>query len=46
MQDNRKTGIGGKVLLALTMIFFYLPILVTMVFSFNSLYFPSTAPVR
>ena len=36
MQDNRKTGIGGKVLLALTMIFFYLPILVTMIFSFNS----------
>ena len=36
MQDNRKTGIGGKVLLAFTMFFFYLPILVTMVFSFNS----------
>ena len=35
MQDNRKTGIGGKVLLALTMIFFYLPILYIIVFSFN-----------
>ena len=35
MQDNRKTGIGGKVLLALTMFFFYLPILYIIVFSFN-----------
>ena len=35
MQDNRKTGIGGKVLLALTMVFFYLPILYIIVFSFN-----------
>ncbi|MEI3506811.1 MAG: hypothetical protein V8Q32_04960 [Anaerotignum faecicola] len=27
MQDNRKTGIGGKVLFGSTTIFFYLPIL-------------------
>lgn len=33
--DNKKTGMGGKVLLALTMIFFYLPILYIIVFSFN-----------
>ncbi len=35
MDHNKKTGIGGKILLALTMIFFYLPILYIIVFSFN-----------
>lgn len=35
MDNNKKTGIGGKILLALTMIFFYLPILYIIVFSFN-----------
>lgn len=35
MEQNKKTGIGGKLLLALTMIFFYLPILYIIVFSFN-----------
>ncbi len=35
MQETKKTGIGGKILLALTMIFFYLPILYIIVFSFN-----------
>lgn len=35
MDHNKKTGIGGKLLLALTMIFFYLPILYIIVFSFN-----------
>lgn len=32
---NKKNGIGGKLLLAATMIFFYLPILYIIVFSFN-----------
>lgn len=35
MDNNKKTGIGGKILLALTMVFFYLPILYIIVFSFN-----------
>ena len=35
MDNNKKTGIGGKILLAATMIFFYLPILYIIVFSFN-----------
>ncbi|MCI5678971.1 MAG: extracellular solute-binding protein [Bacteroidales bacterium] len=35
MDHNKKTGIGGKILLAGTMIFFYLPILYIIVFSFN-----------
>lgn len=35
MQDNKKTGIGGKVLLGITAVFFYLPILYIIVFSFN-----------
>lgn len=35
MENNKKTGIGGKILLAATMIFFYLPILYIIVFSFN-----------
>ncbi len=35
MDNNKKTSIGGKLLLALTMIFFYLPILYIIVFSFN-----------
>lgn len=35
MDHNKKTGIGGKILLAATMIFFYLPILYIIVFSFN-----------
>lgn len=35
MDNKKKTGIAGKVLLAATMIFFYLPILYIIVFSFN-----------
>lgn len=35
MDNNKKTGIGGKILLVATMIFFYLPILYIIVFSFN-----------
>ena len=35
MQDNQKRGLCGKILLALTMIFFYLPILYIIIFSFN-----------
>lgn len=35
MEEKKKTGIGGKLLLALTMVFFYLPILYIIVFSFN-----------
>ena len=35
MQDNKKTGIGGKILLGLTAVFFYLPILYIIVYSFN-----------
>lgn len=35
MDNNKKTSIGDKILLALTMIFFYLPILYIIVFSFN-----------
>lgn len=35
MENNKKTGIGGKLLLGATMIFFYLPILYIIVFSFN-----------
>lgn len=36
MEQKKKAGIGGKLLLALTMVFFYLPILYIIVFSFNS----------
>jgi len=35
MEQNKKAGIGSKLLLALTMVFFYLPILYIIVFSFN-----------
>ena len=35
MEEKKKAGIGGKLLLALTMVFFYLPILYIIVFSFN-----------
>ena len=32
---NKKSGIGGKILLGATAVFFYLPILYIIVFSFN-----------
>ncbi len=35
MEQKKKTGWGGKLLLAGTMLFFYLPILYIIVFSFN-----------
>ena len=35
MRETKQSGIGGKILLGSTMIFFYLPILYIIVFSFN-----------
>lgn len=35
MEQKRKTGIGGKIILGITALFFYLPILYIIVFSFN-----------
>lgn len=35
MEKDKKTGIGGKVILGITALFFYLPILYIIVFSFN-----------
>ena len=35
MAPKQRTGIGGKIILGLTALFFYLPILYIIVFSFN-----------
>lgn len=35
MEQKRKTGIGGKIILGITALFFYLPIFYIIVFSFN-----------
>lgn len=35
MEKDKKTGIGGKVILGITALFFYLPILYIIIFSFN-----------
>ena len=35
MSENKKQGIGGKIILALTLLFFYFPIFYIIVFSFN-----------
>ncbi|MCR5825347.1 MAG: ABC transporter permease [Oscillospiraceae bacterium] len=35
MDENKKTGIGSRIILALTLLFFYFPIFYIIVFSFN-----------